>query len=198
MSRKLSKQGQSRRHFINNSASFARGSLLALSMPAILSACREAEQAILSGEEFQTLTEEEANEFSAMAARIIPSDDTPGANEAGVIYFMDNVLGDETRAEILDSLKSGLLEMQTIVALDYNASYFHNLDETQQDEVLRQIETTPFFNTIRYLTLAGMFSLPEYGGNRNNVGFQLMGIPGHGAWAPPFGYYDADYNEKGE
>lgn len=198
MPQKLSKQGQSRRHFMNHSAAIARGSLLALSVPAILSACREAEQAILSGEEFQTLTEEEANEFAAMAARIIPSDETPGATEAGVIYFMDNVLGDESRAEVLDSLKSGLLEMQTIVALDYNAPYFHRLDEVQQDEVLRQIETTPFFNTIRYLTLAGMFSLPEYGGNRNEVGFQLMGIPGHGAWSAPYGYYDADYMEKGE
>jgi gluconate 2-dehydrogenase gamma chain len=198
LAEQLSEQGRSRRHFITDSAVLAKGSLLVLTVPAIVSACREAQQAILSGEEFQTLTEEEANEFAAMAARIIPSDETPGATEAGVIYFMDNVLGDESRAEILESLKSGMLEMQTVVALDYNAPYFHALDVTQQDAVLRQIETTPFFNTIRYLTVAGMFSLPQYGGNRNDIGFQLIGIPGHGAWSPPFGYYDADYMEKGE
>lgn len=188
----------SRRQLLTDSLSLAKGSLLVMSMPAILTACREAEQAILSGEEFQTLTEEEANEFSAMAARIIPTDETPGATEAGVVYFMDNVLGDENRVQILNALKTGLLEMQTEVALAHNAPYFHQLEVLQQDEILRQIETTPFFNTVRYLVLAGMFSLPEYGGNRNNIGYELIGIPGHGAWSPPFGFYDADYMEKGE
>ena len=198
MKQKNSPAGLSRRNFLANSASLARGSLLVLSMPAILTACREAEQAILSGAEFQTLTEEEANEFAAIAARIMPTDDTPGANEAGVIYFMDNVLGDAQREEILESMRSGLLELQTQVALAHNASYFHVLDEAQQDEMLTQFETTPFFNTVRYLTIAGMFSLPEYGGNRGNVGNQIIGLPGQGAWSPPFGFYDADYMERGE
>ena len=198
MTEQLSSKGHSRRNFVSSSASFARGSLLVLSMPAILTACREANEAILSGADFQTLTEEEANEFSAMAARIMPTDETPGAEEAGVIYFMDNVLGDASRVELYASLKDGMLQMQTDVALDYGASYFHQLTEAQQIELLTKIETTPFFNTIRYLTIAGMFSLPEHGGNRNGVGFEIIGMENRGAWAPPFGFYDADYMEKGE
>lgn len=198
MAEDFSNPALSRRRLLSNSLSLAKGSLLILGMPAILTACREAEQAILSGAEFQVLTEEEANEFAAIAARIMPSDETPGANEAGVVYFMDNVIGDESRVDILESLKNGLLEVQTQVALTHNASYFHVLDETQQDQILAEVETTPFFNTIRYLTIAGMFSLPEYGGNRDNIGNQIIGIPGQGAWAPPFGFYDADYMERGE
>ncbi len=188
----------SRRQLLADSLSLARGSLIVLSVPAIVSACREAEQAILSGAEFQTLTEEEANEFAAMAARIFPTDETPGANESGVVHFMDKVLGDEHRAQVLDDLQSGLLELQTQVALEHGAPYFHVLDEAQQDAMLTQFESSDFFNTIRYLTIAGMFALPQYGSNSDNLGNQLIGIPGMGAWAPPFGYYDADYMEKGE
>ena len=194
----LSNKGLSRRNFVSSSASFARGSLLVLSMPALMTACREANEAILSAAEFQNLTEEEANEYAAMAARIIPTDKTPGATEAGVIYFIDSVLGDASREEMRSELQSGMLQMQTEAALDFGASYFHQLTEVQQDELLTKIEETPFFNTIRYLTIAGMFSLPEYGGNRDGVGFQVIGMENRGAWAPPFGAYDADFMERGE
>ena len=194
----LSNKGLSRRNFVSSSASFARGSLLVLSMPALMTACREANEAILSAAEFQILTEEEANEYAAMAARIIPTDKTPGATEAGVIYFIDSVLGDASREEMRSELQSGMLQMQTEAALDFGASYFHQLTEVQQDELLTKIEETPFFNTIRYLTIAGMFSLPEYGGNRDGVGFQVIGMENRGAWAPPFGAYDADFMERGE
>ena len=61
-----------------------------------------------------------------------------------------------------------------------------------------EIENTEFFSTLRYLTIAGMFSLPEYGGNRENIGYQLIGFDDRHFWQPPFGFYDADYAEKGE
>src|SRR5712664_3529126 len=41
---------------------------------------------------FQFFTPEEAVEIDAIAARIIPSDETPGAREAGVVYFIDRAL----------------------------------------------------------------------------------------------------------
>ena len=41
---------------------------------------------------FEFFTPAEAAEIEAMAARIIPTDDTPGAREAGVIYFIDRAL----------------------------------------------------------------------------------------------------------
>jgi hypothetical protein len=72
------------------------------------------------------------------------------------------------------------------------------LTETQQDDLLSQNEKTPFFATMRYLTIAGTFSLPKYGGNQNKVGYQIIGFEDRGAWAAPYGFYDADYMEKGE
>ena len=67
-----------------------------------------------------------------------------------------------------------------------------------QDQLLARIENTEFFATARYLTIAGMFALPEYGGNKNLVGDELIGFEGRLGWPVPFGYYDADYIEKGE
>src|SRR5262245_20149429 len=42
--------------------------------------------------ELKVLTAEEAIEIEAITARIIPTDDTPGAKEAGVYWFVDYAL----------------------------------------------------------------------------------------------------------
>ena len=187
----------SRRAFLQSTGDAARGSCIALTLPMILTACDRANQARFSNADFQSLTEEEALEFDAIASRIIPTDETPGAREAGAIYFIDNVLS-EGREEQLAILRVGLAELQSTVAQRYNENFFHLLEEEQQDQLLTNIEDTEFFNTIRYLTIAGMFSMPDYGGNRDNVGYELLGFEDRHVWQPPFGFYDADYMAKGE
>ena len=187
----------SRRAFLASSAHLARNSAVALTLPMILAACEQAQEARLRGDAFVTLTEEEANELAAIAARIIPTDETPGATEAGVIYFIDNVLGDNREAERA-LLRAGLMELQTAGALQFGAPYFHVLDAAQQDQLLSEIEQTEFFGAVRFLTVAGMFSLPEYGGNRDEIGYQLIGFDNRHAWQPPFGFYDADFIARGE
>lgn len=191
------KKQLSRRAFLRASSDAARGSCLVLTMPMILTACRRAEEAVINEEEFLNLSEEEVAEYAAIAARIIPTDETPGATEAGVIYFIDQVLGHGREQERL-ILQEGLRELQAATALKPSASYFHELDELQQDHLLLEFEDTEFFGTIRYLTIAGMFSSPEYRGNRDNIGFDLLGFEDRHAWASPYGYYDADYVDKGE
>jgi gluconate 2-dehydrogenase gamma chain len=44
---------------------------------------------------------------------------------------------------------------------------------------------------MHYLTVAGMFALPSYGGNRDHIGWKLLGFTHQHVWAPPFGFYDA-------
>lgn len=187
----------SRRAFLRSASGAAKSSIIVLSLPAILVSCERSKQANLGSEEFSVLSEEEVLEFQAIAARIIPTDETPGATEAGVIYFIDNVLADDREVEH-ETLRLGLRELQVAAALSFNASYFHELELEQQDQLLTEIDGTPFFGTIRFLTIAGMFSLPEYGGNRDNIGYELIGFEDRHAWQPPFGSYDADYAERGE
>lgn len=186
-----------RRQFFALSAQAASKSFIVLSAPAILAACDRADTARLQGSEMQTLAATEATEFAAIAARIMPSDETPGAHEAGVIYFMDTVLADG-RDEELTLLRQGLGELQVTVQSRHGTNRFSDLDDAQQDSLLREIETSPFFGTLRFLTIAGMFSLPEYGGNRDRIGYQVIGFDDQHAWVPPFGFYDAQQNGGGQ
>lgn len=187
----------SRRAFLNAGGDAAKGSCIILTMPMILTACGQANDARTNNNDFQLLSEEEVLEYSAISARIIPSNETPGATEAGVIYFIDTVVADDREAEH-QILKDGLAILQSEGADQFGVASFYLLKEDQQDQLLRQIESSEFFNTIRFLTVAGMFSSPEYGGNRDKVGFELLGFTDQHAWQPPFGFYDADYAEKGE
>ena len=41
-------------------------------------------------------------------------------------------------------------------------------------------------------TAAGMFANPEYGGNRDKIGWKLIGFDDRFFWQAPFGYYDRD------
>jgi gluconate 2-dehydrogenase gamma chain len=187
----------SRRAFLRQSLQVVRNSLIVLSIPAVLQSRAVASEVMQASGGFGTLQSAEAQEFAAVAARIIPSDDTPGATEAGVIHFIDNVLG-TSRTEALAPLREGLASLQDAVRSAHGDRMFSALDPEQQDALLRDIEDTPFFATMRYLTIAGMFSLPDYGGNRDHSGWRLIGFEHRHVWEPPFGFYDADYMARGE
>jgi gluconate 2-dehydrogenase gamma chain len=132
----------------------------------------------------------QAHEIEAAAARIIPSDDGPGAREAGVVFFIDGGLvtfATDQQAVFRD----GLLALAAATQSHYpSASRFSALTAEQQDDVLRSIEKSPFFDALRAATIAGMFALPSYGGNRDFVGWRAIGLTMESAYAPPFGYYD--------
>ncbi len=168
-----------------------------LSLPAVLKAAEHSAAAHQGNSPLTTLGAEEAEELAAIAARILPSDETPGATEGGVIYFMDTVLG-SSRNEWLAAVREGLAALQASVHANSGSARFSMLEPEQQDALLHTIEKTDFFATVRLLTLAGMFALPEYGGNREHVGWDLIGFDHQHVWQPPFGYYDADYAQRGE
>ena len=147
---------------------------------------------------FSTLQAHEAAGLESIAGRILPEDESgPGAIKGGVIYFIDKVLG-SSRQEWLGLLREGLLELDAQAMSAHGSASFALLESAKQDELLRAIEQTTFFDTMRMLTMAGMFALPEYGGNRDHAGWQLIGFGHHQVWQPPFGHYDADYIARGE
>ncbi|MDH7942366.1 gluconate 2-dehydrogenase subunit 3 family protein [Pseudohongiella sp. SYSU M77423] len=187
----------SRRALLALTARLAKQSCIVLTLPMVLSGCERARQSAAEGALFSTLNSDEASELAAIASRILPSDETPGANEAGVIHFMDHVLGDG-RDDELALLRAGLQELQSVVLERFNTPLFASLDSSQQDEVLTSIEFTQFFGTMRFLTIAGMFALPAYGGSPDMPGYRLIGFESRHFWQPPFGYYDADYAARGE
>lgn len=139
---------------------------------------------------------EQAVEIEAIASRILPTTDTPGAREAGVVYFIDRALatwGKEQRPVFAE----GLRKVAEEVARRFpGESRFSVLSEARQDEVLRGIEETPFFGSMRFATIAGMFALPLHGGNRDFAGWALIGQDRVLDFKPPFSWYDEPGNRR--
>ena len=139
------------------------------------------------------LTATEAADLEAVASQIIPTDGFPGAREAGVVHFIDRALG-TFFSQLAGDYRSQLTTFQAGYRNRYPAARsFASLTSEQQVEWLKSVDHTPFFTTTHLLTLLGMFTLPAYGGNRDRVGWKLIGFEDTHAFYPPFGYYDRDY-----
>jgi gluconate 2-dehydrogenase gamma chain len=145
------------------------------------------------GAKMSFLSAAEAADVEAVASQIIPTDDSPGAREAGVVSFIDRALA-TFLSQLSTDYRAQLAAFQAACRKRHpSAASFASLTSEQQVEYLKEIDETPFFNTTRLLTLLGMFSLPAYGGNRDGVGWKLMGFEDRHVFRPPFGYYDRDY-----
>jgi hypothetical protein len=48
------------------------------------------------------------------------------------------------------------------------------------------------FDVLRSMVLAGFLSDPNLGGNKDSVGWNLIGFDAEPVHEPPFGYYDAE------
>ncbi len=185
----------SRRDFLLSSGGFVSGAWLALNLPAIEAAAAYARRAMARGGPFEVLTPEEAKELEAIAEQVIPNDDTPGARDAGVVYFMDRALGSFSQ-DLLAAVRAGLPDLQKAAkAKQADVPIFSALSFEHQTAVLRGMDQTPFFGAVRFLTVAGMFANPSYGGNKDWAGWRLIGHDGAHAHQPPFGYYDANYHK---
>ena len=139
------------------------------------------------------LTAAEAADIEAVAAQIIPSDNTPGAREAGVVYFIDRALA-TFLSQLASDYRTQLAEFQQAFRQQQpSAASFASLTAAQQVEYLTTVDDTPFFATTRLFTVLGMFSLPTYGGNRNGVGWKLIGFEDRHFFQPPVGHYDRGY-----
>lgn len=137
-------------------------------------------------------TESEALDVAAAAARILPSDESgPGASEAGVVVYIDRQLagpygrdkyrysvgpfaegapeqGYQGRESPRDIYRQGLARIAGMARLQPAA----------QDQLLRTLEDTLFFNLLRTHTIEGMFCDPMHGGNIDMIGWQWIGFPG--------------------
>jgi gluconate 2-dehydrogenase gamma chain len=185
-----------RRNFLRGSAALAGASWLAANLPSLARAAAAADSARASGAAFANLSPEDAADVAAVAARIVPTDETPGATEAGVVWFIDQALGGFF-AERAAAFRAGLKQLNVLVAERTGQARFALLDATRQDELLRASEDTEWFGDTRFLTLAGLLTMPSYGGNRDLVGWQLIGFEHRHNWNPPFGYYDAQVMRAG-
>lgn len=182
----------SRRSLLQAIAATIGAAALPVGWAEIAEAARAAAQ--LAGEpKWSLLSAVEAADIDAVTAQIIPTDDTPGAREAGVVYFIDAALA-TFLSQLAGDYRAQLAEFQAALRKQYpGVASFASLTSEQQVEYLRGVDRTPFFETTRLLTLLGMFALPAYGGNRDAMGWKLIGFEDRHVFQPPFGYYDRNY-----
>lgn len=189
----MSTKGKSRRSFLVDSVAGINAAWIAANYHDILLAQDHANQAVQGDKppKLTFFTEAQSAEIEAMAAQIIPTDDTPGAREARCLYFIDRALS--TFAQASKPLYTqGLLDLQAKTQQLYpNAAKFSALTSEQQIKVLTEIEKTPFFNAVRTHTIIGFLSRPVHGGNHDKVGWEVIGYDGSLNHKPPFGFYDA-------
>jgi len=200
----------SRRNFLSRGSAAVSAVWLSAHWPSIVSAAEHAHQAAKSSAppRFQYFTPEEAVEIDAITARIIPSDETPGAREAGVVYFIDRAL---TTFAVDDQkvYREGLPGLQTRVRELFPAlEKFSTATPEQQDQILHSLDeqtdparrhsrssgaSSSFFQAVRVHTILAFLVDPDSGGNRDGVGWKVIGREPDHMFQPPFGYYDKDY-----
>ena len=199
-----------RRNFLLRAGTGLSAAWVTAHWPALLSAATHAHKAAkaVTPPKWEFLTAEEATEVEAITARIIPSDETPGAREAGVVYFIDRGLA-TFGADDQKTYREGLPELQARVSEMFpGTAKFSGLTTEQQDHVLHSFDEAPaatgrgfrarpgakdFFDTIVQHTNAGFLIDPDYGGNHDGAGWKVIGREREHMFQPPFGYYDKDY-----
>ena len=147
---------------------------------------------------YMFFTEREASTVSAMAERIIPADSTgPGATDADVIVYIDRALAGYGR-NLQRLYRRGVIAINRLAGENSAGKTFFELPIAKQDELLTRLadwlfSTTradigvrpegwtllaEFFGAVRLHTIEGMFCDPMYGGNRDCLGWKLIGFPG--------------------
>lgn len=151
--------------------------------------------------------EVEAKTVDAIASRIFPADDhSGGAHEAEVVVYIDRTLAGHSR-HLQAFYRDCLGELDAYCSTHFGGP-FAELSEQEQDEVLGRMDTRTvalgqlgplppaepppdapgppspsdtlrtFFDVIWEHTVQGMFCDPAYGGNKDAIGWRVVGFPG--------------------
>ena len=161
-----------RRSFIR-SASLAFGSVL------LLPSCRQQPGG------YRFFTAEEAACLIAICEQIIPGDESPGATDAGVIWYIDRQLAGVFHDD-QESYRNGLKNLQSLCSLQFGTN-FGRLAFAEQTLLLKKMETnlltdkewptgkaSDFFNLVRSHTMQGFYGSPIHGGNRDYASFRML------------------------
>jgi gluconate 2-dehydrogenase gamma chain len=200
----------SRRQFLLRTTTGLSAVWVSANWPALLAAADHAHRQANSPSphKLEFFQPDEAVEIEAVAARIIPTDTTPGAREAGVVYFIDRALVTFAKDQ-QKFYRDGLPALQSLTRKMFPQLHkFSAAKPEQQDAILRSFgepaqgfpnpfmsaaDATDFFETLRAHTIAGFLIDPDTRGNPNGVGWKLIGRDREHTFQPPFGHYDKDY-----
>lgn len=116
--------------------------------------------------------------IDAIMARIIPTDDAPGAREAGCLNYLEKQLAGPL-ARFAPAYREGLAAFQK------QHPDFLKLPADQQDKTLESLGRNAFFEMLIDHTMQGFYGSPDHGGNRGEASWKMLGIEkymGGGHW----------------
>ena len=135
-----------------------------------------------------SLNPNEARTATALLERIFPADENgPGATEIGVLTYLDRALSGIYQDKI-EVYRLGLGAMDRVAGVRYGGP-FADCRPEQQDALISDLERgvlpefrvpdqRTFFWTLREHAREGLFADPAHGGNRDKLGWKVLGHPG--------------------
>lgn len=149
------------------------------------------------GDTRSTLDPGEMRLLAAVAERIFPATDTPGAVEIGAVEYIRRALEGDYKA-LVPLYREGLAALACRAEGRFG-KVFVALSDADKDAVLADFEAdradyagaADFFETVRCHVLEGVFGEPHYGGNRDLAGWRIVDFPGQ-----QHGYPDAYINRR--
>jgi hypothetical protein len=106
-------------------------------------------------------SENEAILVEAASSRILPSGETPGAMDAGVTQFIDEMVSEYYLPEDQQRFQAGLQQLDPL-SNETVSSNFAKASEAEQDQVLKELtkrsDLQPFFLMLKELTVLGFFT----------------------------------------
>ena len=146
-----------RREALERIALFMGGAVSAPTLAGVLSGCTAGSEN--DSFEARTLSDSELEMVATIAEHILPKTDTPGAREAGVHEFVENMLTSYYEAEDVQEFMEGLGRCDDR-ADEMAGSSFLALNDEEQIQLLQTLEAAEdsFFDRIKELTLAGYYT----------------------------------------
>lgn len=201
-----------RREFLLQAGGAAGLAWVSAQWPVVVAAAQHAHQTANSKApgKFEVLTPDQARQVEAIASQIIPTDELPGAREAGVVFFIDRALK-TFASDTLPIYEKGLAELNRVTSEKHpGVKSFADATTKQQEDLLSELTeaeksqagpsrgrfqpgSADFFQAIWLHTVFGFLAAPEAGGNRDYAGWKVIGRDPADSFAPPFGFYDKDY-----
>jgi gluconate 2-dehydrogenase gamma chain len=122
----------------------------------------------------------EAALLDAVCDRIIPADETAGAQAAGVLYYLDQQLAGPLRRFAAD-YHDGLLALQQFCSNAAGGEFLALSAEARTTCLLQLEKTGPpaltaFFHLLVEQTMQGFYGSPAHGGNRDAASWRMLGV----------------------
>jgi len=138
----------------------------------------------------------------ALTAQIIPTDQYPGAKEAGVVNYIDIALATVYSSQ-QEMYVLGVKGVDQSAKAMFKKDRFIDLKPEEQVALIKAMEkdeapgeiwkelpgSSFLFDCLLAHTYEGFYGDPKYGGNQNYVGWTLVGFPGPSqprGYSPPF------------